>query len=125
MSTIKRILITTVLVCWMLPAIACSPEPAMIEIEPQRIYADNVDDSIVLSARVFTQTGTEIPADLLKSKIMWSSSEPEVAAIDASGNLTPKGSGEATIRAAITKPYFDLLEGFFRTSPFEIVAPAP
>lgn len=55
---------------------------------------------VKLSDGPFTLTATITPADSFNGAIAWSSSDTDVATVDANGRVTPKAVGEAFINAS-------------------------
>jgi hypothetical protein len=78
-------------------AAACDsgPVPTDITILPRALSFDAVGDSETLEARVFDEEGIELEG----ATVEWSSSNPAVATVNASGEVTSVGPGTATLQA--------------------------
>jgi uncharacterized protein YjdB len=76
----------------------CAPDPESIEISPPDSTVNKADDAPKMAARVLDAEGKQIP----DAKVAWSSTAPDVVAIDpATGVTTVKGSGKAEINAQV------------------------
>lgn len=94
MKTIKAILIVTGLVS--LSSVGCAPQPASIEPTPTKLMLTSTEDPTTLSVRVLDAQGQEIP----KAQLTFTSTAPEVAAVDATGTITAKSSGQSVVSIA-------------------------
>lgn len=85
-----------VLACTLAVACGDPPVPSRIEVAPPFTTADVVGTTIQYTARVIDQEDREI----VGADVAWSSLDPAVATISATGLATVTGQGEATLRAA-------------------------
>jgi len=74
-------------------AAGCGQTPASIHATPPPGPLSSAGETLVLAARVLDAKGEEIQ----KPNVVWTSSAPEVAEVDAAGTVTAKKSGEAVI----------------------------
>ncbi len=72
------------------------PGPSEITISPGAITFDAVGERATLIAEVRDRSG----GILLDATVSWSSSDPSVASVTASGQVTSRGNGVATVTAA-------------------------
>ncbi len=72
------------------------PGPSEITISPGALTFDAVGDRATLIAEVRDRSG----GVLLEATVSWSSSDPTVASVTASGQVTARGNGAATVTAA-------------------------
>jgi len=78
---------------------ACGPSVKTVTVEPARATLDAKGATVRLAAVARDDKGQAI--DPAKLKVAWSSSAPQVAAVDESGVVTAQRSGEASVTAAI------------------------
>jgi uncharacterized protein YjdB len=78
---------------------ACGPSVKTVTVEPAKATLDAKGASVRLAAVAKDDKGQ--PVDTAKLKVAWSSSAPQVAAVDESGTVTALRSGEAAVTAAI------------------------
>ncbi len=88
--------VTTVLAALSLAAVglACA-KPATVTIEPKKLVLRESGGNKLLAATVFDAKGNPMP----KAKVIWTSSAPDIASVDAGGMVSAKGSGDAVITA--------------------------
>lgn len=72
------------------------PGPSEITISPGALTFDAVGDRATLIAEVRDRSG----GILLDATVSWNSSDPTVASVTASGQVTARGNGAATVTAA-------------------------
>jgi trimeric autotransporter adhesin len=77
----------------------CSPSVKTLTVEGKDRTLGARGATLTLEAR--GKDGDGKPVDMAKQKVAWSSSDPEVAAVDATGLVTAKRSGVATVKAAV------------------------
>jgi uncharacterized protein YjdB len=82
-----------------LPAAGCGRKAATIDVAPKKVKIYGIDSMQRLTARILDKKGLPIE----EGTVTWSSSKPDVAAIDNSGRLTAKGSGKTMIVARFQK----------------------
>lgn len=78
-------------------AAACARKPASIQVSPRKVLLYGVDRSQRLTARVLDKSGQELE----KVRAAWSSSAPDVAAVDDGGRVLSKKEGKATITSQV------------------------
>jgi uncharacterized protein YjdB len=78
---------------------ACGPSVKTVTVEPGKTTLDAKGATVRLSAVARDDKGQ--PIDTAKLKVAWTSSTPQVAAVDEGGTVTAQRSGEAAITAAI------------------------
>jgi len=78
---------------------ACGPSVKTVTVEPAKVTLDAKGATARLAAVAKDDKGQ--PVDMAKLKVAWSSSVPQVAAVDESGTVTAQRSGETVITAAI------------------------
>ena len=78
---------------------ACGPSVKTVTVEPTKVTLDAKGATARLAAVAKDDKGQ--PIDMAKLKVAWSSSVPQVAAVDESGTVTAQRSGETVITAAI------------------------
>ena len=78
---------------------ACGPSVKTVTVEPTKVTLDAKGATARLAAVAKDDKGQ--PVDMAKLKVAWSSSVPQVAAVDESGTVTAQRSGETVITAAI------------------------
>jgi len=78
---------------------ACGPSVKTVTVEPAKVTLDAKGATARLAAVAKDDKGQ--PIDMAKLKVAWSSSVPQVAAVDESGTVTAQRSGETVITAAI------------------------
>lgn len=71
-------------------------KPASVTVEPKKLVLRESNGTKQLVATVFNAKGNPMP----KAKVVWTSSAPDVASVDAAGMLSAKGTGDAVITAA-------------------------
>jgi hypothetical protein len=96
-----KLLIATVGVASTLLLTACEKVPASIRVAPSAVYLAGANATQSLSATGVSASGEEIPI-----RVTWLSSDPKVATVDASGTVTARESGEATIRCTYVRRGF-------------------
>ena len=84
-----------VLACTLVAACGDPPLPSRIEVVPPFTTADVVGTTVQYTARVIDEEEREI----VGAEVAWSSLDPAVATISATGLATVTGQGEATLRA--------------------------
>jgi hypothetical protein len=72
------------------------PAPTTVSVSTASLSFDAIDDTARVSATVLDQDGDPLSA----ASVSWSSSDPEVATVSASGLVTATGNGTATVTAA-------------------------
>ncbi|MDD5309997.1 MAG: Ig-like domain-containing protein, partial [Deltaproteobacteria bacterium] len=95
----SRIINAVVAMCVVSVAVfimGCGPKPASIEVTPANVTVNSADEAPTLTARVLDEAAQEIP----NVQVAWTSSDPAVAEVDATGKVTAKKSGEATVTVA-------------------------
>jgi uncharacterized protein YjdB len=78
---------------------ACGPSVKTVTVEPAKATLDAKGATVRLAAVARDDKGQ--PVDPAKLKVVWSSSAPQVAAVDETGGVTAQRSGEAAVTAAI------------------------
>jgi uncharacterized protein YjdB len=78
---------------------ACGPSVKTVTVEPAKATLDAKGATVRLAAVARDDKGQAI--DPAKLKVVWSSSAPQVAAVDEAGGVTAQRSGEAAVTAAI------------------------
>jgi len=78
---------------------ACGPSVKTVTVEPAKVTLDAKGATVRLAAIARDDKGQ--PIDAAKLKVVWSSSAPQVAAVDETGGVTAQRSGEASVTAAI------------------------
>jgi uncharacterized protein YjdB len=78
---------------------ACGPSVKTVTVEPGKATLDAKGGTVRLSAVAKDDKGQ--PIDTAKLKVAWTSSTPQVAAVDEGGTVTAQRSGEAAVTAAI------------------------
>jgi uncharacterized protein YjdB len=78
---------------------ACGPSVKTVSVEPAKATLDAKGATARLVAVARDDKGQ--PIDGTKLKVVWSSSTPQVAAVDEAGTVTAQRSGEAVVTAAI------------------------
>ena len=78
---------------------ACGPSVKTVTVEPAKATLDAKGATVRLAAVARDDKGQ--PIDAAKLKVVWSSSAPQVAAVDETGGVTAQRSGEASVTAAI------------------------
>ncbi|HVE65283.1 MAG TPA: Ig-like domain-containing protein [Thermoanaerobaculia bacterium] len=76
---------------------SCSRKPATVQVTPGKVVLYGVERGQRLTARLFDQKGQPLEEGL---KATWSSSKPEVAAVDEGGRVVSKSAGNATVTVA-------------------------
>ncbi|WP_170291957.1 Ig-like domain-containing protein [Heliobacterium mobile] len=69
--------------------------------EPEDGTELNVNQTITLSVLAYDEDGNEVDLSKSKKKVAWTSSDANVAAVDARGNVKAKRAGDVTITAKI------------------------
>jgi Bacterial Ig-like domain (group 2) len=87
------------LLCLLLLAAAagCARKPASVQVSPKKVLLYGVDRSQRLTARVLDKSGRELEG----VRVAWSSSAPDVAAVDEGGLVVSKKEGKATITGQV------------------------
>lgn len=95
----KAIQVLRAALCLLVLAVApsCSRKPASVQVTPGKVVLYGVERGQRLTARLFDQKGQPLEEG---PKAAWSSSKPDVAAVDEGGRVVSKGSGNATITVA-------------------------
>lgn len=78
---------------------ACGPSVKTVSVEPASTALDAKGATVVLRAVGKDSDGK--PVDMAKQKVAWTTSDEGVASVDASGTVTAKRSGTASIGAAV------------------------
>jgi trimeric autotransporter adhesin len=78
---------------------ACGPSVKTVTVEPAKVALDAKGATAKLVAVAKDDKGQ--PIDAAKLKVAWSSSVPQVAAVDETGAVTAQRSGESVITASI------------------------
>lgn len=78
---------------------ACGPSVKTVTVEPSKATLDAKGATVRLAAVGRDDKGQ--PIDPAKLKVVWSSSAPQVAAVDETGAVTAQRSGETAVTAAI------------------------
>ena len=78
---------------------ACGPSVKTVTVEPAKVTLDAKGATVRLAAIARDDKGQ--PIDAAKLKVVWSSSAPQVAAVDETGGVTAQRSGEAAISVAV------------------------
>jgi hypothetical protein len=76
---------------------SCSRKPASVQVTPGKVVLYGVERGQRLTARLLDQKGQPLDEG---PKAAWSSSKPDVAAVDEGGRVVSKGAGNATITVA-------------------------
>lgn len=92
----KAILVLRVALCLLALAAtpSCSRKPASVQVSPGKVVLYGVERGQRLTARLFDQKGQPIEET---PKPSWSSSAPDVAAVDEGGRVVSKSAGNATV----------------------------
>lgn len=95
----KAIQVLRAALCLLVLAVApsCSRKPASVQVTPGKVVLYGVERGQRLTARLFDQKGQPLEEG---PKAAWSSSKPDVAAVDEGGRVVSKGAGNATITVA-------------------------
>jgi len=95
----KSIQVLRAALCLLVLAVApsCSRKPASVQVTPGKVVLYGVERGQRLTARLFDQKGQPLEEG---PKAAWSSSKPDVAAVDEGGRVVSKGAGNATITVA-------------------------
>ena len=72
------------------------PEPAEVEVTPREVTLAALGNTATLTARVLDAQGNEISGEA----VSWSSVSPEVATVNAAGEVTAVVNGRATVTAS-------------------------
>jgi uncharacterized protein YjdB len=75
--------------------LGCSREVSWIQIEPKSVELNKKGETFQIKAVPLDKENKPIP----DAKLIWESSNPEVASVDENGLLTAKSSGNTTITA--------------------------
>jgi hypothetical protein len=78
-------------------AAACARKPASVQVSPKKVLLYGIDRSQRLTARVLDKNGRELEG----LRAVWSSSAPDVAAVDEGGLVLSKKEGKATITGQV------------------------
>jgi uncharacterized protein YjdB len=78
---------------------ACGPSVKTVTVEPGKATLDAKGATVRLAVVAKDDKGQ--PVDTAKMKVAWSTSTPQVAAVDEGGVVTAQRSGEAAVTAAI------------------------
>jgi uncharacterized protein YjdB len=78
---------------------ACGPSVKTVSVDPAKATLDAKGATAALKAVAKDDKGQ--PVDLGKQKVAWTSSAPQVAAVDEAGTVTALRSGDATVTAAV------------------------
>jgi uncharacterized protein YjdB len=78
---------------------ACGPSVKTVTVEPANATLEAKGATVRLAAVARDDKGQ--PIDPAKLKVVWSSSAPQVAAVDGTGVITAQRSGETVVTAAI------------------------
>ena len=77
-------------------AAACSNKPVTIDVSPRVIKIYGLQRIQRLTGRALDKKGRPVPG----VKLTWTSSRPDVVAVDGAGKLESKGEGKAVVTAA-------------------------
>jgi uncharacterized protein YjdB len=83
----------------MLALAACGPSVKTVTVEPAKATLDAKGATVDLRAVALDEAGK--PIDVAKLKVVWTSSVPQVAAVDEKGTVVAQRSGETEIGATI------------------------
>jgi uncharacterized protein YjdB len=78
---------------------ACGPSVKTVSVDPARTVLDAKGGTASLQAT--GKDGDGKPVDLTKQKVAWSSSDAQIATVDAAGTVTAVKSGVTSIEAAV------------------------
>ncbi|HEX9150294.1 MAG TPA: Ig-like domain-containing protein [Thermoanaerobaculia bacterium] len=78
-------------------AAGCARKPASVQVSPRKVLLYGMDRSERLTARVLDNNGRELEG----LRAVWSSSAPDVAAVDEGGLVHSKKEGKATITGQV------------------------
>ncbi len=106
-------------------------KPAKVTLSPKQLVLNDAGGSKTLTAAVFDKKDRPME----KAEVKFTSSAPEIAEIDATGKVTARGSGEATVTATsgkvsgeakvivhiVSSLKFDAVEGMVNGPSGEIV----
>lgn len=95
----KAIQVLRVALCLLVLSVvpSCSRKPASVQVSPGKVVLYGIDRGQRLTARLFDQKGQPLEEG---PKATWSSSKPDVAAVDEGGRVVSKSAGNATITVA-------------------------
>jgi uncharacterized protein YjdB len=86
------------LLCLLLAGVsACARKPASIRVSPRKLLLYGIDRSQRLTAQLLDSKGQPVEG----GAVTWSSSAPEVAAVDEAGRVVGKGEGKAKVTATL------------------------
>ena len=90
---------SAVLVALAVGLAACGPSVKTVSVEPSRAVLDAKGAAATLKAVAKDDKGQVV--DLGKQKVAWTSSAPQIAAVDEAGQVTALRSGEAQVTASV------------------------
>lgn len=95
----KAIQVLRAALCLLVLVVApgCSRKPASVQVTPGKVVLYGVDRGQRLTARLFDQKGRPLEE---APRAAWSSSRPEVAAVDEGGRVVSKSAGNAVVTVA-------------------------
>ena len=77
--------------------LACSPDPAKIQIIPEEVILEGADASKKLEAKVLDKDGQVIP----DATVVWFADDPEHIKLSSDGTVTAVASGESKVEAEV------------------------
>lgn len=92
----KAIQVLRAALCLLVLAVipSCSRKPASVQVTPGKVVLYGIERGQRLTARLFDQKGQPFEEG---PRAAWSSSKPDVAAVDEGGRVVSKSAGNATI----------------------------
>ena len=79
-------------------------------VERIEIISDSKTPNKLKMGKTMKLSATAYPSDATYTEIIWESSDTEIATVDNSGNITPKGTGKVVITASTKDGYFEEYE---------------
>jgi uncharacterized protein YjdB len=76
---------------------SCSRKPASVQVTPGKVVLYGIDRGQRLTARLFDQKGQPLEE---APRATWSSSKPDVAAVDEGGRVVSRSAGNAVVTVA-------------------------
>lgn len=79
-------------------------------VERIEIISDSKTPNKLKMGKTMKLSATAYPSDATYTEIIWESSDTEIATVNTSGNITPKGTGKVVITASTKDGYFEEYE---------------
>lgn len=82
------------------PATNPGPPPHARDVKPRSVSLDRQSLYLILGGRPVRLAATVLPAEAQNKAVQWETTNPQVAAVDGSGTVTPVGAGTCRVIAS-------------------------